>query len=404
MWPSLLFFLVVSGDVSLQRIPDGGGTLPRATEPCLSPSSRLRIQSVLAGNRALLRERGLLGGRGASPLFIWPLTTAPGFSGRSYWAITNFLDHDPDYPDLLEDYMGGMRTYDTTGGYNHRGTDYFLWPFSWQLMDSDTVLVVAAAAGTIIGKDDGYPDRNCTFPSPNPNWNAVYVEHADGSVAWYGHLKAGTLIDMPVGSTVDAGDVLGVVGSSGNSSGPHLHFEVYDNNDNLIDPYTGPFNDLNAESWWLDQHAYYAPFLIRAMTHNDPPAINGWCPEDEIINQANHFQPGDRIYFSIWARDQLADAPFDLELVQPDGAQYTSWQFSGDVPHLSASWWYWYFDFPDWAPVGVWQFRATFAGDTAVHHFAVGACRDQYEAVLADWPNSSILDLIDLVLCRVALP
>jgi len=396
----LLCVLLCSDDLVPMRLPAGGGEAPTAAVACLDPISRTAIRARLAQNRADLRQRGMLQARGQRPDFIWPLRAAPGVAIPTPWAITNFVDHDPDFPDALSDYQGGTRTYDTMGGYNHRGADYLLWPFSWRLMDEDAVLVVAAAAGTIIDKDDGNFDRNCSLPSPNPSWNAVYVEHADGSIAWYGHLKNGSLTEVPVGGTVAAGDVLGVVGSSGNSSGPHLHFEVYDAGDNLIDPYAGPFNTLNDESWWVAQDPYRQPRLLHAMTHDAPPEINGFCPEEEIINEADHFQPLNRIYFSVWLRDQLQDVPIGLEIIQPDGNQYTEWSYASPWPALSSAWWYWFFDFPDWAQVGVWQFRADFEGETVVHHFTVGDCGDQYDTALAGWPVASILDLVNLLPCQ----
>jgi len=60
------------------------------------------------------------------------------------------------------------------------------------------------------------------------NGNAVIVEHvgADGSKFYtlYGHMNG---VDMPaVGQRVNAGDVIGQVGSTGRSTGPHLHFEI----------------------------------------------------------------------------------------------------------------------------------------------------------------------------------
>jgi murein DD-endopeptidase MepM/ murein hydrolase activator NlpD len=107
-------------------------------------------------------------------------------------------------------------------------------------MDNSEVLIVAAAPGTIVFKSDGNQDRSCSFNGAN--WNAVYIQHADGSVAWYGHMKNGSTISKPVGATVSAGEVLGIVGSSGNSTGPHLHFEIYNSSNQLVEPYQGTCN------------------------------------------------------------------------------------------------------------------------------------------------------------------
>ena len=53
----------------------------------------------------------------------------------------------------------------------------------------------------------------------------VLVNHGDGYKTRYAHLVAGS-ITVSVGDYVDAGQTLGKVGSTGNSTGPHLHFEV----------------------------------------------------------------------------------------------------------------------------------------------------------------------------------
>lgn len=51
----------------------------------------------------------------------------------------------------------------------------------------------------------------------------VVVHHGFGLVTLYGHLAA---VTVHSGESVDAGSVVGDVGSSGTSTGPHLHFEV----------------------------------------------------------------------------------------------------------------------------------------------------------------------------------
>lgn len=57
--------------------------------------------------------------------------------------------------------------------------------------------------------------------------NHVVVEHGDGSFSAYAHLRRRSL-RVQVGQQVSAGDVLAEVGNSGNSSEPHLHFQLMD--------------------------------------------------------------------------------------------------------------------------------------------------------------------------------
>lgn len=51
----------------------------------------------------------------------------------------------------------------------------------------------------------------------------VILDHGDGLTTLYGHLESVLVMD---GDVVSAGDVIGLAGSTGNSTGPHLHFEV----------------------------------------------------------------------------------------------------------------------------------------------------------------------------------
>jgi murein DD-endopeptidase MepM/ murein hydrolase activator NlpD len=53
---------------------------------------------------------------------------------------------------------------------------------------------------------------------------AVYVQHANGDVTVYGHMEQ---ILVAEGQTVRAGDTIALLGNRGQSTGPHLHFEVH---------------------------------------------------------------------------------------------------------------------------------------------------------------------------------
>jgi murein DD-endopeptidase MepM/ murein hydrolase activator NlpD len=75
--------------------------------------------------------------------------------------------------------------------------------------------IPAAASGTV--KNTGY--------EPGGAGNFVNIDHGGGLVTKYFHLSK---ILVSRGQKVIDGQTIGLVGSTGNSSGPHLHFEVWD--------------------------------------------------------------------------------------------------------------------------------------------------------------------------------
>jgi murein DD-endopeptidase MepM/ murein hydrolase activator NlpD len=81
------------------------------------------------------------------------------------------------------------------------------------------VQVAASGRVTIAGWQRGYG-------------KVVYVDHGNGLSTRYGHLS---VIDVAVGQSVTQGQTIGLVGSTGRSTGPHLHYEVRINNQ-PVDP------------------------------------------------------------------------------------------------------------------------------------------------------------------------
>lgn len=63
--------------------------------------------------------------------------------------------------------------------------------------------------------------------------NCVIVSHKNGLETLYGHMS---VISARVGASVTSGDIVGRVGSTGRSTGPHLHYEIH-RNGTRIDPY-----------------------------------------------------------------------------------------------------------------------------------------------------------------------
>lgn len=80
--------------------------------------------------------------------------------------------------------------------------------------------IVAARAGTVVKVRNGQGGR-----LPDPAGNYVRIEHEDGTHSAYLHLRRGSVRVQP-GQPVKVGTLLGKSGSTGRSTGPHLHFVV----------------------------------------------------------------------------------------------------------------------------------------------------------------------------------
>ena len=378
MYKCLVTSLLLSGStiLSAQPIPPaGGGEFIFRSVPCISDELRASIVSLLDANLSDLERQGKIrpvSNRTSAQLFDWPLRQSTGMTDPGYYGISNFVDQDTSFPGKVLDYNCGARSYDQASGYNHQGTDIFTWPFPRYKQLNNQVQVIAAQEGIIIGKVDGNPDNSCALCT-NCNWNAIYIRHPDGSVAWYGHLKRNMTLKV-VGENVAKGEFLGVVGSSGNSTGPHLHFEVYQNSTytlaNRIDPFAGPCNRLNGNNtWWAVQKPYREPMINRLVTHFAPPVF-GTCPDPETPNDRSVFLQGDTVFFAAYYRDQQQGATTQYTVLRPDGSTFVNW--TGTSPSTyNASYWYWSYVLPVNAPMGNWVFRTVFNGVTDVVNFSV---------------------------------
>lgn len=112
---------------------------------------------------------------------------------------------------------------------------------------------LAAGDGVVVETADAYPEEDTLSPA---NWspsasaenvqrlaekigrrsaiagNYVVIQHAGEEFTYYAHLSQGK-IRVKAGDKVRAGQVIALVGSTGNSSEPHLHFQLMDSQDML---------------------------------------------------------------------------------------------------------------------------------------------------------------------------
>jgi len=129
--------------------------------------------------------------------FSWPVTgyIFQGFYGNkisgedwgTYW----------DEHNMAKTFMGPGRM--------HRAID----------IDNFEGVSVVAAAGGIAHRYD--------WDKENDYGNRVVIDHGNGYWTLYAHLKS---IEVKDGARVSEGDTIGALGNTGNSTGPHLHFEI----------------------------------------------------------------------------------------------------------------------------------------------------------------------------------
>lgn len=106
-----------------------------------------------------------------------------------------------------------------------QGTGRFMWPFSGPITQRFSAyhpaIDIGGRTGDILAADEGLVVRAGWWQGGYGN--AVQIDHGNGYVSTYAHMSS---IAVSAGQTVSKGQKLGVVGSTGRSTGPHLHFTI----------------------------------------------------------------------------------------------------------------------------------------------------------------------------------
>lgn len=145
-----------------------------------------------------------------------------------------------------------------TNGYseNHRGLDFA----GVNLPDE----IRSVADGIVVEVENQFNSswRNTGQLTTRDYGNYVKVRHDDGSYALYAHLKQHSM--QGVGRKVKAGDVIARIGSTGNSTGNHLHFELRNAQNQNIMPefidYKPPIMEDN-----IKRKSYFADIILQAI-------------------------------------------------------------------------------------------------------------------------------------------
>lgn len=186
--------------------------------------------------------------------------------------IFHYVDRDPS--PAAVDFGCGRQTYN-----GHDGIDF-------GIPDEKTmakgVAVKAAAVGKVLRVRDGVVDRRLQNDTDKANiagtecGNGMVIDHGNGWEAQYCHLRQGSVVVKP-GAQVTKGAVLGMVGTSGMTSFPHVHV-TFRYQGKVVDPFVGPGAKLGCNVTrhpiWDKPIDYVPTGLIRAGFAPKTPDMN----------------------------------------------------------------------------------------------------------------------------------
>lgn len=248
----------------------------------------------------------------------WPI----GGRDNIDWVVTNYADVDPR-DGRQADYRGGAFQYD-----NHDAIDITLPTF--QKMDQG-IPVLAAADGIVRSVKDGFFDRETS--RGERTGNSVLVDHGNGWSTFYLHFARNS-IAVRAGQRVRAGLVLGLVGSSGDSTAPHLHFNLR-------------YHDLPVEvhyapgSYFLRPRAYQGAMSPRVMdsgiTDHDPRYA---LPERPTVRTTFSVSQPEDVWFWYRATHAVNGSELLVKWYRPNGTVFDTETLSvvGTWRYLNHAW------------------------------------------------------------------
>ena len=185
----------------------------------------LNLPASMMGQTLIVESEFTTGERSSVNKISMPILYSGGFVGRlpfeGTWYVAGehgFLDsHKRFVPETFAyDFLvigSGGKSYEGTGS---RNVDYYAYRRP----------VLASKGGEVVYMRNNIPENVPGRSMPaTPGGNAIVIRHDDGKYTYYAHMTPSGM-KVGLGDTVSAGDVIGEVGNSGDSSEPHLHFHA----------------------------------------------------------------------------------------------------------------------------------------------------------------------------------
>lgn len=244
----------------------------------------------------------------ALPMAPSPMDVLPtaGLSNKDF-AIPFFVDLD-DGPGI-RDFNCGRLTYDT-----HTGHDPYIRSFREQQIGMP---VFAVRDGVVLDVRDGEPDENTDNTDSSLRANYVYLRHGTDERSQYVHLKRNS-ITVAVGDFVPAGTQIGMVGSSGPSRAPHIHFETTVNGQ-AAEPLAGPCRaGLSALPHQEQQVITDRPIAFGATFSKESFAGFREAPFDDAPHTGTFVLGRRTVYFKAELANVGASTAYSIKLDRPD--------------------------------------------------------------------------------------
>lgn len=292
-----------------------GGWTPILLRDALSPGQAAALERTIADYEAARSARRTASGPQRYRFLphagnLWKDLPAP-----------NYLDLDPTAG--LLDWDCSQYTYD-----GHTGMDTPIVSFKAQNIG---VPVFAALDGVVVDAHDGEPDTN-TSGAGNPRANYVVLDHGGMQYSYYYHFKRNS-IAVSIGETVAAGRQIGLTGSSGYSTWPHLHFATRFNG-RPFEPYAGACR--TGASGWAEQEPlrrdpYVFDFCFSASGFEGDRGL----PWDTAVRTGTVLSGNRTIHLQIEGANLPARAAARFQFMRPDGSAAAEFDSAGTGSFMS---------------------------------------------------------------------